>query len=85
MEQIKKEKSDFIKTKIRELREKIARPCTEFETKKFQYDDENKMSWVEYFYVRKMKLKKDQKIIKEKLCIHWYNFICLIFLIYQKH
>lgn len=46
MEQIKKEKSDFIKTKIRELREKIARPCTEFETKKFQYDDENKMSWI---------------------------------------
>ena len=30
MEQIKKEKSDFIKTKIKELREKIARPCTEF-------------------------------------------------------
>ena len=40
MEQIKKEKSDFIKTKIKELREKIARPCTEFETKKFQYDDD---------------------------------------------
>ena len=39
MEQIKKEKSDFIKTKIKELREKIARSCTEFETKKFQYDD----------------------------------------------
>ena len=36
MEQIKKEKSDFIKTKIKELREKIARPCTEFETKKLQ-------------------------------------------------
>ena len=46
MEQIKKEKSDFIKTKIKELREKIARPCTEFETKKFQYDDENKISWI---------------------------------------
>ena len=46
MKQIKKEKSDFIKTKIKELREKIARPCTEFETKKFQYDDENKISWI---------------------------------------
>lgn len=86
MEQIKKEKSDFIKTKIRELREKIARPCTEFETKKFEYNDENKISWIgRVFCVRKMKLKKDQKIIKEKLCIHWHNFICLIFLIYQNH
>ena len=40
MEQIKKEKSDFIKAKIKEIREKIVRPCTEFETKKFQYDDD---------------------------------------------
>ena len=46
MEEIKKEKSEFIKTKIKELREKIARPCTEFETKKFKYDDENKISWI---------------------------------------
>ena len=46
MEKIKKEKSEFIKTKIKELREKIARPCTEFETKKFKYDDENKISWI---------------------------------------
>ena len=30
MEQIKKEKSDFIKTKIKELREKIARPHSYF-------------------------------------------------------
>ena len=44
MEEIKKEKSEFIKTKIKELSEKIARPCTEFETKKFKYDDENKIS-----------------------------------------
>jgi len=46
MEEIKKEKSEFIKTKIKEIREKIARPCTEFETKKFKYDDENKISWI---------------------------------------
>ena len=46
MEQIKKEKSDFIKAKIKEIREKIGRPCTEFETKKFKYDDENKISWI---------------------------------------
>ena len=38
MEEIKKEKSEFIKTKIKELREKVARPYTEFETKKFKYD-----------------------------------------------
>ena len=44
MEEIKKEKSEFIKTKIKELREKIAKTCTEFETKKFDYDDENKIS-----------------------------------------
>ena len=35
MEEKRKEKSDFIKAKIKEIREKIARPCTEFETKKF--------------------------------------------------
>ena len=46
MEEIKKEKSEFIKTKIKEIREKIARPCTEFETKKYKYDDENKISWI---------------------------------------
>ncbi|BEO95773.1 hypothetical protein FNSP10_18020 [Fusobacterium nucleatum] len=46
MEQIKKEKSDFIKAKIKEIREKIVRPCTEFETKKFDYDDESKISWI---------------------------------------
>ena len=34
------------KTKIKELREKIAKTCTEFETKKFDYDDENKISWI---------------------------------------
>ena len=33
MEEIKKEKSEFIKTKIKELREKIAKTCTEFEKK----------------------------------------------------
>ena len=76
MEEKRKEKSDFIKAKIKEIREKIAKPCTEFETKKFKYDDENKISWIgRVFYVRKMKLKKDQKIIREKLCIHWHNFI----------
>lgn len=46
MEEIKKEKSEFIKTKIKEIREKIAKTCTEFETKKFDYDDENKISWI---------------------------------------
>ena len=46
MEEKRKEKSDFIKAKIKEIREKIARPCTEFETKKFKYDDENKISWI---------------------------------------
>ena len=46
MEEIKKEKSEFIKTKIKELREKIAKTCTEFETKKFDYDDESKISWI---------------------------------------
>ena len=46
MEEIKKEKSEFIKTKIKEIREKIARTCTEFATKKFDYDDENKISWI---------------------------------------
>ncbi len=46
MEEIKKEKSEFIKTKIKEIREKIARTCTEFETKKFDYDDESKISWI---------------------------------------
>ena len=44
MEEIKKEKSEFIKIKAKEIREKIARTCTEFETKKFKYDDENKIS-----------------------------------------
>ena len=39
MDEIIKEKSDFLK-------EKIARPCTEFETKNFDYDDENKVSWI---------------------------------------
>lgn len=33
MEKIEKEKSDFIKAKIKEIRGKIVRPCTEFETK----------------------------------------------------
>ena len=46
MEEIKKEKSEFIKTKIKEIREKIARTCTELETKKFDYDDESKISWI---------------------------------------
>ena len=46
MEEIKKEKSEFIKIKAKEIREKIVRPCTEFETKKFKYDDENKISWI---------------------------------------
>ena len=46
MKEIKKEKSEFIKTKIKELREKIAKTCTEFETKKFDYDDESKISWI---------------------------------------
>jgi len=46
MDEIIKEKSDFLKEKIKELKEKIARPCTEFETKKFDYDDENKISWI---------------------------------------
>ena len=46
MEEIKKEKSEFIKIKIKELREKIAKTCTEFETKKFDYDDERK--WRDY-------------------------------------
>ena len=46
MEEIKKEKSEFIKIKIKEIREKIARTCTEFATKKFDYDDENKISWI---------------------------------------
>ena len=40
------EKSDALKKKIREIKEKIARPCTEFETKNFDYDDENKISWI---------------------------------------
>ena len=40
------EKSDFIKAKIKEIREKIAKTYTEFETKKFDYDDENKISWI---------------------------------------
>ena len=65
------EKSDALKKKIKEIKEKIARPCTEFETKNFDYDDENKVSWIgrEYFYVKKMKLKKDLRMIREKLCI----------------
>ena len=46
MEEIKKEKSEFIKIKAKEIREKIARTCTEFETKKFDYDDESKISWI---------------------------------------
>ena len=46
MEKIEKEKSDFIKAKIKEIRGKIVRPCTEFETKNFDYDDENKVSWI---------------------------------------
>ena len=46
MDEIIKEKSDFLKEKIKELKEKIARPCTEFETKNFDYDDENKISWI---------------------------------------
>jgi len=46
LEEIKKEKSEFIKTKIKELREKITKTCTEFETKKFDYDDESKISWI---------------------------------------
>ena len=46
MNEIIKEKSDFLKEKIKELKEKIARPCTEFETKNFDYDDENKISWI---------------------------------------
>ena len=46
MDEIIKEKSDFLKEKIKELKEKIARPCTEFETKNFDYDDENKVSWI---------------------------------------
>ena len=40
------EKSDTLKKKIKEIKEKIARPCTEFETKNFDYDDENKVSWI---------------------------------------
>mgnify|MGYP001021637741 CR=1 FL=1 len=32
------EKSDELKKRIKEIKEKIARPCTEFETKKFKYD-----------------------------------------------
>ena len=51
MEEIKKEKSEFIKTKIKEIREKIAKTCTEFETKKFDYDDENKISWIIIFNI----------------------------------
>ena len=35
MDEIIKEKSDFLKEKIKEIIEKIARPCTEFETKNF--------------------------------------------------
>ena len=46
MDEIIKEKSDFLKEKIKEIKEKIARPCTEFETKNFDYDDENKVSWI---------------------------------------
>ena len=46
MDEIIKEKSDFLKEKIKELKEKITRPCTEFETKNFDYDDENKISWI---------------------------------------
>ena len=46
MEEKRKEKSDFIKAKIKEIRGKIVRPCTEFETKKFKYDNENKISWI---------------------------------------
>ena len=46
MEKKEKEKSEFIKAKIKEFKEKLARPCTEFETKKFEYDDENKISWI---------------------------------------
>ena len=30
------EKSDALKKKIKEIKEKIARPCTEFETKKIK-------------------------------------------------
>ena len=40
------EKSDALKKRIKEIKEKIARPCTEFETKNFDYDDENKVSWI---------------------------------------
>ena len=40
------EKSDTLKKRIKEIKEKIARPCTEFETKNFDYDDENKVSWI---------------------------------------
>lgn len=46
MDEIIKEKSAFLKEKIKEIKEKIARPCTEFETKNFDYDDENKVSWI---------------------------------------
>ena len=46
MEKIEKEKSDFIKAKIKEIRGTWLRPCTEFETKKFKYDNENKISWI---------------------------------------
>mgnify|MGYP000972965493 FL=1 len=40
------EKLDALKKRIKEIKEKIARPCTEFETKNFDYDDENKVSWI---------------------------------------
>ncbi|WP_336153794.1 DUF1963 domain-containing protein [Fusobacterium polymorphum] len=68
MEEIKKEKSEFIKTKIKELREKIARTCTEFATKKFDYDDENKISWIgRVFLCKENEVEERPKDNKERI------------------
>ena len=74
MEEIKKEKSEFIKTKIKEIREKIAKSCTEFATKKFDYDDENKISWIgRVFLCKENEVEERPKDNKERNSLAYFT------------